>query len=464
MLHGEHELGQHLGRMRADDGRPEDPVLARRGEHLDEARIGAVRDRAIQAIQFIAGDLDLDRLLARLVLGQSDPGHFRIGERGPGDDPVVDLERPPRGQQRIDCRVPGLMRGDMGELVGTGDIATDQDVGIVGAQQRIGLDGLAPGQTHAELLQPETFHIRAASQRQQQRVVLEGNLPALVLADDSAANVGALDPQRFVSHGQGHTLRRELASNQPGGIRILASQQTGRHLHHGDPAAEARERLCQLAADGSTAEHQQALRQLPQLPDRVTGQVARTVQSWNRGHQRPRTGGDDQAARGQPLPSDLDLPRAHHSGLAGDDLHTQTGVALDRVVRSDPRDHLLHPCHGVREIKLGGHRAHTVALALATLGEQAGGAQKGLGRHATGVQAVASHRALLDQSDTRLHGCGDVGRHQSGRAGPDHQQVVIETPRFAVSPIDPSRGQPVAESAGHQRQQAEQHQRDQETR
>ena len=55
-----------------------------------------------------------------------------------------------------------------------------------------------------------------------------------------------------------------------------------------------------------------------------------------------------------------------------------------------------------------------------------GAADKRFGGHAAGIQAVATHLVLLYKSHLGFHGCGNVGRDQTGRATAYDQKVVIE--------------------------------------
>jgi hypothetical protein len=68
-----------------------------------------------------------------------------------------------------------------------------------------------------------------------------------------------------------------------------------------DLRAETGEGLRQLAADRAAAEDQQPARQFAQFPDGVGGEIADLLDAGNRRHEGPRAGGDDDAARRQPL-------------------------------------------------------------------------------------------------------------------------------------------------------------------
>jgi hypothetical protein len=62
VLHRQHVLGQQVAGVLADDGHAQDAVLARHGEHLDEAVRGAVGDGAVQVVDAVARDLEGDAL------------------------------------------------------------------------------------------------------------------------------------------------------------------------------------------------------------------------------------------------------------------------------------------------------------------------------------------------------------------------------------------------------------------
>jgi hypothetical protein len=123
VLHRQHVFGDQVAGMLADEGDAEDAVLARRGQHLDEAVRLAVGNGAVEVVEVVAADLVGDALLLRLLLVQADARHFGLDEGGPGDHRVVGLELLEGVEQRIDRRIPGLVRGGVGELEGAGDVA-----------------------------------------------------------------------------------------------------------------------------------------------------------------------------------------------------------------------------------------------------------------------------------------------------------------------------------------------------
>jgi hypothetical protein len=67
VLHRQHVLGDQVAGVFADDGDAEDAVLARHGQHLDEAVRLAVGDRPVEVVDVVAADLVGDALLLRLL-------------------------------------------------------------------------------------------------------------------------------------------------------------------------------------------------------------------------------------------------------------------------------------------------------------------------------------------------------------------------------------------------------------
>ena len=119
----------------------------------------------------------------------------------------------------------------------------------------------------------------------------------------------------------------------------------------------------------------------------------------------------------------------------------------------------LHPLHDLGKVDLGFDLGDAVALRIARIGQQPRRAQQRLGRHAAGVEAVAAHAVALDQRHLRARGRGDIGRHQPGRAGADHDQVEVVAARARMALVHAPRVQPAGEKSHDQRQQAEQHER-----
>ena len=71
---------------------------------------------------------------------QTDPGHFGVDERRPGDHRIVGVEFPEWIEQGIYRGVSGLMGSSMGELVRSGDVAGGVDVRVFRLHELLGFD------------------------------------------------------------------------------------------------------------------------------------------------------------------------------------------------------------------------------------------------------------------------------------------------------------------------------------
>jgi hypothetical protein len=150
----------------------------------------------------------------------------------------------------------------------------------------------------------------------------------------------------------------EALPDQFGNLRVFAQQDARRHFDLRHLAAEAGEGLRQFATNRPAAEHHQALGQFAQIPHGVGSQAADLAQAGNRRHERPRAGGNDDAARAQALGlavavGDVDFPWRNDLRRAFDDLNAQFGVALDRIMRRNVLNHPLHALHRLGEIEFG---------------------------------------------------------------------------------------------------------------
>ena len=117
VTHGDHELGNPLTGVSAHYGGAKDSILARHGQHLDKTVALAIGDGAIQLGQLEAGRLEGNPLRLGLLAIEADPGNLRRGVGGRRDDPIVSPKALELAKQGIDRRIPGLMGGEVGELV-----------------------------------------------------------------------------------------------------------------------------------------------------------------------------------------------------------------------------------------------------------------------------------------------------------------------------------------------------------
>ena len=92
VTHRENELDDEVARVLADDRRAEDLVLARHGQHLDEAVRFFVGDRAVEIVEPVGRHLVGDVFLFRFGFVQADARDFGLGERRPRNDRVIGPE------------------------------------------------------------------------------------------------------------------------------------------------------------------------------------------------------------------------------------------------------------------------------------------------------------------------------------------------------------------------------------
>ena len=200
MLHRQHIFGQQLAGMVTDDGGPQYLVLAGRGEDLHEAGGGAVGNGAVEFVQLVGGHLDRDALSLGFIFRQADAGDLGIEEGCPRDDAIIRLEAPELAEQRVHGRIPGLVRGDVGELVWASHIPAGVDIGIEGGEIIVGHHG-AVG-LDAQFFQAIAGEAGLAANGDDQRVKGQGAFGAGV-ADDQG--LLPFHPQRSMAGEHLHT-------------------------------------------------------------------------------------------------------------------------------------------------------------------------------------------------------------------------------------------------------------------
>ena len=151
VFHGQYVLGQQVACVGADDGHAQNLVFARHGQYFHKAVCLTVRNRAVQVVNAVLRHLVSNALLFGVLLVQAHARDLGVNKGGPRDDRVVSLEFLKVAEQGVDCRIPGLVRRGVGELVGSGHIARSKNVGVDGLQVLVGLHRLVGG--NAQLFQ-----------------------------------------------------------------------------------------------------------------------------------------------------------------------------------------------------------------------------------------------------------------------------------------------------------------------
>ena len=181
--------------------------------------------------------------------------------------------------------------------------------------------------------------------------------------------------------------------------------------------------LRQLAADRPAAHDQQVLGAFGEVEDRLVGEMGHVGQSRHRRRDGPGAGGDDEALRRDAPAVDLDRVRPGEARRTLNDVDAQRPEALDRIDRRDTGNDAVDMAVDRGEIDLGAGRRHTEAPGGAYDLRRMAGRQHRLGRHAAGVEAVAAHRAALDQHGARAELGAAGGDRQAGGPGADHADI-----------------------------------------
>ena len=228
-------------------------------QHLDEAVVGAVEDRAVEVGKIIARDLVGDPAFARFLLVEADAGDLRIGI----DDHGKRWQRRLRGREGESSALiaaDAVSAGRMGELQPADHVACGEDGGDSGAQPLV--DDEPPAFDETQLLEPETARARPAADSDEHAV--EGDL-----APVGEARPPTLGP-RERSDGDALDHRDAIGGQRrtQGGadLLVLERDQSRRVLDQDHPRAEPRERLREFAADRAAADDEQPFRPFGQPP------------------------------------------------------------------------------------------------------------------------------------------------------------------------------------------------------
>ena len=85
VLHGQHVFGDEVSGVFANEGDAEDLVLARHGQHLDEAMRLAVGNRAVKVVDAVGRHFVGNAFFLRFQFVQAHARDLRLNEGGPRD-------------------------------------------------------------------------------------------------------------------------------------------------------------------------------------------------------------------------------------------------------------------------------------------------------------------------------------------------------------------------------------------
>ena len=286
--------------------------------------------------------------LLRLRRVQPDVRDFGTRVRAPRHDQSA---RPaPAEEEGVGNHDSRLGVGRVGERVGRAHVA-HRIHALVGRPHPIIhfdpplLDG------YAGRFEPEPVDVGRSTHRHENVIALERHFLAVALGPQNARVAAAL--RRHDLH-VGHILD-PVTDHGPlddlGGVRILARQDVIRLIEHGDPGAEAGERLSQFAANGPGPDHQQMCRPVGQRKDGLVRQIARLFEPGCRQGRRPRTGRDHGPAKVQAAPIHFDRVRTGEVSMAQKDVDPQlVPETSNAVVSAEVRSKPSHPGHRFAEI------------------------------------------------------------------------------------------------------------------
>ena len=257
MPHRRHELCDQVSSVFANDGGTDNPVLPRYGQHLHETVSVFVGDGPIEFVNPVDRHLVGHPLLARFQLVQPHPGHFRVGERCPGDHTVVDTKLLEGAKQGVHRSKPRLMRRHVGKLIRAGHIPDGKDVGILGTKETIYVYRTVRPQLDTNFLKAVSVHVGCPPDGDQQLIKFDLDL---VFADLAQQRLGAIDKLKGLgpmANPYVHPLVPEALRHQLGYLLIFPDQEPRQHLDLGHPATETTETLREFTPDWPPAENNQ---------------------------------------------------------------------------------------------------------------------------------------------------------------------------------------------------------------
>ena len=193
------------------------------------------------------------------------------------------------------------------------------------------------------------------------------------------------------------------------------------------------------------------------MPDIVGGEIAVLFQSGNGRHERTGPGGNDDVTRGQRLAIHLDGIRGNDAPLALDDVNAECLVTRDGVMRLHLSYHSLYSVHDVGEVEIRAGGSDPELGRTLELCQKFRRAQQRLGRHTAGIQAVAAHAMLFNQSHFGFQCRGNVCTDETAGPRSDDHDITIESARPRPTPKRPTRLDHAQSLSREQRQDAQRH-------
>jgi hypothetical protein len=190
-----------------------------------------------------------------------------------------------------------------------------------------------------------------------------------------------------------------LAPKQPAQdfdqLRLVARQDGGL-LDDGDGHTEPTMRHRHLDADGTSAHDQEMARLLPQGEDRFVREDVAGGQPRHRGNGRARSGCYDDSVGADGVVAGPQRATVDERSTAPQHPYAEPFEALHGILRGNGGHDIEDALFYRREVDAG-RRAGDAGDAVPAIVRSLAGGQQGFRGHASGVEALAAHRGMLDQ-------------------------------------------------------------------
>jgi hypothetical protein len=338
-----------------------------------------------------------------------------VGEHHPRDGGGVEAAGAPA--ERVAGRQPPLLVGHVGEPQGGGAVADREDVRPAGPQPAVHHHRAVGSRAHAGQLQAQPGGVGGPPGRDQQ----VGATDTLTVGQLQGGTGRGAAHRHTGPHR--HPVGGQRRGDRGGRLRLLGRQDPLERLQEDDLGAQAGERLRQLHPHGPASKHQQPLRQLAQLEDRLVGERPDRIQALHRRDARAGAGRDHEPVGHHAAPVHVHRVVVQEAGDAGEQLDPLGAEPLRGLLAGHLFDHAADPLHHPAEVDLD--------LGLEAVGDAAGGRrhppgglQQRLGRHTAGEGALAAKPCPLDQRDPPAAPTRHPRRGQAAGATAEHDHVV----------------------------------------
>ena len=202
-----------------------------------------------------------------------------------------------------------------------------------------------------------------------------------------------------------------------------------------DARAEPGKRLCELAANGTSADDDEMRRTAREGKDGFVCMVRCFTQARHVRHGCPCTSGDHRPPESQGCVADSHRVCRREGGVAQENVYAQLAKAACAISRRQARTSAPHALHHCGEISvLRDRRAAKALRRRSRLAPRAACANDTLAGHTANRKAIAPHEASLHERDTRSESSGNGSRDKPASTSSHHDEMIAR-PGRRVRPI-----------------------------